>query len=415
MTRTRICVIAFKDVRRTIHVLRQVDYLSREFDLTLIGHGQADPAWRNVDFRSVPEIRGRSRVMRYGAYAAGHLYGGAYPAWYAVAPEPRAMLGHALASRADVFHANDLIALPIAVEAARRAGGKVVFHAHEYAPLEREDRLAWRILVKPAVEALLRRYTTDPAVPIAATITVCEPIAERYRDEWGLDPVLVSYNAPKPVPVPETPPNDGGRVRLIHHGFAKRDRGLDKLVEAVGLAGERFTLDFMLVEDDPGYTGELRQLAARHAPGRVNFRPPVEPGEIVRTVAAYTMGLPVIEPSTYNNLMMLPNKFFEYVQAGLALCVGPSPAMVALVERYGMGVSAPSFEPRAVAATLSALTPERIAAMRRAARAAAGVLNADIEMGKIVEMYRRLLTSANAVNKASSATRATSDSVPVHQ
>ena len=99
----------------------------------------------------------------------------------------------------------------------------------------------------------------------------------------------------------------------------------------------------------------------------------------------------VIEPTSYNNLVMLPNKFFEYVQAGLALCVGPSPAMAELVERHGLGVCAPSFEPADVAATLNRLSAPELGAMQRAARRAAAVLNADVEMAKVVALYRRLL------------------------
>jgi hypothetical protein len=203
--------------------------------------------------------------------------------------------------------------------------------------------------------------------------------------------VIVSYNAPKPAGLPAPSHQDDGRVRMVHHGYAKRGRGLHNLVRAVGLADARFTLDLMLVDDDPGYVDELRRLADRIAPGRVAFRAPVAPDRIVPTVAEYALGLCVIEPTTYNNLMMLPNKFFEYVQAGLGLCVGPSPAMVDLVERHGLGACAPSFEPADVAATLNALTPEQIAAMRARARIAAGRLNADAEMGKIVGLYRDLL------------------------
>jgi glycosyltransferase involved in cell wall biosynthesis len=104
-------------------------------------------------------------------------------------------------------------------------------------------------------------------------------------------------------------------------------------------------------------------------------------------VADYDMGLCVIQPATYNTLMMLPNKLFEYIQAGLAVCVGPSPAMVEVVQRFKVGVVAPSFKPRDVAAALDRLTVDEVQAMRSAAVHAARTLNADVEMHKIVDLY----------------------------
>jgi glycosyltransferase involved in cell wall biosynthesis len=146
----------------------------------------------------------------------------------------------------------------------------------------------------------------------------------------------------------------------------------------------------MLMNDHPGYLEELKQLASEIAPGRVFFRDPVKPSEIVRTVAEYDIGLCVITPTTYNFLMMLPNKLFEYIQAGLAVITGPSPAMREVVRAHDIGVCTPSFEPHTVAEALNQLSMEQIEQFRKAARAAASTLNADVEMAKIVAIYQEL-------------------------
>jgi glycosyltransferase involved in cell wall biosynthesis len=261
---------------------------------------------------------------------------------------------------------------------------------HEFAEEERSESI-WRLLVSPAIRYLTKRYAAGAESGVDASITVCEPIAERYRRELGLHPIVV-YNAPKrEADLPQYPATTDARVRMVHHGYAKRGRGLERLVEALALTDQRFTLDFMLMPDDRGYIDDLKDLAERLAPGRVNFRDPVPPAQIVTTVAEYDLGLCVIEPRPYNNLMMLPNKFFEYIQAGLAVCVGPSPAMVELVQRYAVGVIAPTFDPEMVAKTLNCMTAEDLLAMRHFARRAAAELNADVEMGKIKALYQHLL------------------------
>jgi glycosyltransferase involved in cell wall biosynthesis len=91
--------------------------------------------------------------------------------------------------------------------------------------------------------------------------------------------------------------------------------------------------------------------------------------------------------------MALPNKFFEFIMAGLAVAIGPSPAMAAIVNRYDLGVVADTFDPRALADRLNALTAADIDAMKHRSLAAARDLNAENEMRKLHDIYARLLAS----------------------
>lgn len=146
----------------------------------------------------------------------------------------------------------------------------------------------------------------------------------------------------------------------------------------------------MLVGDE-GYIRYLRIYADRVAPGRVTFLDPVAPDRIVSRIAPFEMGFYLLRPTNYNNSVALPNKVFDFIHAGLAVCVGPSPGMAAFVREWQCGVVAPSFEPAEVAATLNRLGVDEIRAMRRSARIAAAAINASTEMTKVVELCNRLL------------------------
>ena len=98
-------------------------------------------------------------------------------------------------------------------------------------------------------------------------------------------------------------------------------------------------------------------------------------------------------PISYNNHMALPNRFFDFMMAGLAVCVGPSPAMQQIVEQYGYGFATPSFEPSDIAVALNSQTPDRIVQMQKAAREAAKILNAENEMQKLKDYYLSLLAA----------------------
>jgi hypothetical protein len=146
----------------------------------------------------------------------------------------------------------------------------------------------------------------------------------------------------------------------------------------------------MLINNDVRYLDYLKKLANEIAPGRVVFQQPVAPEEIVQRISEYDVGFYLLEPNSYNNEVALPNKFFDFIVAGLAVCIGPSPSMAAMVSKYRFGCIAPSFNPHDVAKALNQLTLNQLLMMRQASKEAAREINAEKEMSKLVELYNRL-------------------------
>jgi len=93
----------------------------------------------------------------------------------------------------DAIRVNDWMPRPPAVEAARRNGAKIVY-AHEYGPLQFENRPLWTLKRRRLIEHVLR--TRVPAVD--AFVTVCPPLAERYSREFGTGPRAGAASPPPP-------------------------------------------------------------------------------------------------------------------------------------------------------------------------------------------------------------------------
>lgn len=389
--RKRLCIISFSPIYRDARVLRQVEYLSPHYDLVVIGYGPPVTGYENVEWQPVA-VRSNvlTRVMGLLWLILGRILPGFYDLWYWQKPHHKAALLYAEESKCDAYHANDWNTLPVAAKAARRHGAKLVLDAHEYAPLEFENRRLWLLLYSPMVKYILRKYTPG----LSASTTVAPAIAGRYRQEFGFSAEVV-LNTPKLVPV-SSKSTDPQSLSLVHHGGANTDRHLELMIETVALIERRFSLHFFLVGGTDEYMQSLRNLAERIAPGRVTFHEPVSPAEIVPRIAGYDIGFFLLEPNSYNYRMALPNKMFDFLAAGLAMCIGPSPGMAEMVRHYGFGCIAPSFKPAEVAAMLNRLTGEEIEEMRRAARDAALLFNADKEMGKLVGLYDNLLGEGSA-------------------
>jgi hypothetical protein len=98
---------------------------------------------------------------------------------------------------------------------------------------------------------------------------------------------------------------------------------------------------------------------------------------------SYDVGLYSLQPTSFNNLHALPNKFFDFVQAGLAVVIGPSPDMAALVATHDLGVVADGFDRDSVRAALAGLDPAAVDRWRANARAARPVLSAENEAARL--------------------------------
>ena len=175
---------------------------------------------------------------------------------------------------------------------------------------------------------------------------------------------------------PHAPFTEGTICTKVSH-YLERTYSPDRLqhpMRRIGPKGkglfERISWDEALDE----IAARLKALAAGNP--RIAFRDPVAPLRIVPESTHYDIGLFLLEPVNFNYEHALPNKIFEFIQARLAVAIGPSPEMARLVRRYDCGVVAPSFEPRAMAAALNALTPAEIDRLKANAHRAAKVHHA---------------------------------------
>jgi glycosyltransferase involved in cell wall biosynthesis len=279
---------------------------------------------------------------------------------------------------------NDIPALPLGLRIA--GASPVILDAHEYSPAEFEDRLLWRLRYG-------RHYThiCRTALPrVAAMTTVCEGIADQYSRQFGVRPVVVENAPPLQTLAPQPVMPD--RVRMIHHGAAIRSRKLELMIDTLKLADRRFTLDFMLVGNDTSYIDELKRRAADDP--RIRFVDPVAMPEICRATNGYDIGLFVLPPTNFNYRFALPNKLFEFIQARLAVVIGPSTEMARIVHRHGVGIVADSYDPAEVATRLNAMTIEDLVRYKAAADRAASVLCFEAVSTRLLEIIDGLLTRA---------------------
>jgi hypothetical protein len=127
-------------------------------------------------------------------------------------------------------------------------------------------------------------------------------------------------------------------IQLVHHGVGTTHRGIEQSIIALRDLPNAYRLNFHLVSG-PTYLLKVRLLAfLLGVHRRVTFHDPVPTPEIPKALNAYDLALVVIPPITENEREALPNKFFESIQARLAIVTGPNPTMARTVSELGIGI-----------------------------------------------------------------------------
>jgi len=386
--RPRVTVLSFTDQATDPRVNRQVRFLAPGHDVTAIGTG--DPNVPGVRFVGL-DLRRKSRARQ--GLAAARLLTRRFETYYWNRTDASSVLAAAAAAgfdaagpgAADLVIANDVDALGVAFRLAR--GGRVLFDAHEYAPLEFEDRLFFRVF-----ERRYREWACRTFIPrVAEMATVCNGIADKYLELAGRRPDVI-WNAPDYEDLaPALGREAEETVRMVHHGAAIPSRRIELMIRAVRRLPARFTLDLLLVGPDRAYFGALRAEAGGDP--RVRFLPPVPMRDLSRYLNAYDVGLFLLEPTNFNYRHALPNKFFEFAQARLAIAIGPSPEMAALATQHDLGVIADDFTVDGLVRALAPLDRAWIEHHKRAAHAAARELSADTTRKKLLALVARALAA----------------------
>jgi glycosyltransferase involved in cell wall biosynthesis len=291
-----------------------------------------------------------------------------------------------LHGRCGLWIANDWMMLPLAAEGARRLGGAYVYDSHEFATQEFAQRWDWRLFRQPVVKRVERRYIGGARVVTA----VSRHITEALRKAYGLTaPTTTLRNMPAYQEQPFHPV--GAEVRVLYHGVLTPDRGLEAAIDSLTGWPDGFSLTIRGPGEAAYIAGLSEQAERRGVHHRLTIEPPLPMGGLVAAAAAYDVGLLALPGHSKHNAYALPNKVYEYLMAGLALCVTDLPAMAEVVRETGAGVLCGHGGAGAIADAMQALVPDGINTMKANALAAARHLHFEADAKPVEQLYLQVL------------------------
>ena len=374
-----ICIMAISDLSWDIRVRKHIRNLKDLGDVTVVDYGPSRIGGIKEITLSFPEPLSFPKKIIYGFMMfSGHSKSRYWR-------ENRETYEVLKDKRFDLFIANNLIVLPLAIKLAEKNNAKVILDAHEYSPLEWANRFYWKFTFQKFYNYIGKKYLTK----LDHMFTVCEGIAEKYKEQFGVGSDIL-MNVPNYTKIDfKSTPLD--KIKLIHHGDAIPDRKMEVMIEMMKFLDKRYELHFMLLQNNTPYLNKLKKLAIKISPEKIFFHKPVSPDIVITKISQFDIGLYLLIPNNFNDKFALPNKFFDFIMAGLAIAIGPSWEMKKIVKKYNCGVISSDFSAKSLANKLNSLTPKKIDGYKRNSLNAAKILNADSEWQKLTNVVEDLL------------------------
>jgi glycosyltransferase involved in cell wall biosynthesis len=298
----------------------------------------------------------------------------------------------ALRTQACVYHAHDGETLPIAWLASRLRRGWLVYDAHEF-----ERGRNW---ANSNLPTLFRRLWTLPERlfihSVDLVITVSDSIADELSRIYHIDRPIIVRNCPG-----QSPPRISNRLReelaipahrpiVLYQGGVAANRGLYTLIAgAMRVPGAIV----VIVGNGPLFDPLREWVHENEWQERVYFTGLVPLDELPDYTASADVGAALIQNACLSYYYSLPNKLFEYMQAGLPVITSDFPEMRTLLQSFEFGQVVDPESPEAVARALETILGDSDVRTRMRSRtyAASKVYNWENEVEKLVRAYRRFV------------------------
>jgi glycosyltransferase involved in cell wall biosynthesis len=296
-----------------------------------------------------------------------------------------------LFKRSEIIVACDLDTLVPCYLVSRLFRKKLVYDSHEYftGQYGLEERRIRHFIWKSAERLTVPR--------IKYMITVSDSIADLYRREYGVDPVVVRNVAPdvsylRPRERSELGATDNELLMVCQGSGINPGRGGEELIRAMAMTtGVRL----LMIGSGDAIEGLRRIATESPARDRIIFLPRMPYEEMMRYTMCCDAGLSADTDTCINQRYSLPNKLFDYIAAGIPAVVSPLPEVTALVEHYGCGTVLEEVTPDAIAGEIRRLAdnPVLLHALRERSRAARQELTWEKEKLREQELIRSVIES----------------------
>lgn len=272
------------------------------------------------------------------------------PGWQKTSPYPqkiRVQVG-LVDFKPNLVVFRDCFTFKLAFNLAEEYGARTLFDVHEHAITQYSKQPGWLEFIAPTI----RDIEEDAVRKSHEIVTVGEEIrtllGEQYR-QMSKTYVVRSVSEFDEQPFrPSSYP-----LKLLYSEAISRERGLVERVNSMVSIQDHFTFTIKGPVGDSKFERRLRKRVEEvHLSQIVQLEEPCGYEEIVQHANNYDVGIFVQPNTSKHKLYTLPNKFFSYIAAGLALCVSDYPELARISKEWEFAIFVDDCSPESISAAL---------------------------------------------------------------
>lgn len=246
--------------------------------------------------------------------------------------------------KADIHYACDTDTLLANYLASKISGRKLIFDAHEIFPEVPE--LVKRKFVKKCWTII--EYLIIPR--LTYTITVCDSIAKYYHEKYGINMRVIrnmaylDNTAIKPLVLAQD------KKVILYQGALNVGRGLEWVIKCMPYLDNCV----LIIIGSGKLKYRLRAGVSKlRIKDKVQFMGKILPDELPKYTKGADIGLCLLEERGLSYYYSLPNRVFDYIQAGLPILATDFPEISKIISTYNTGVVINHYEPKYLAQVIT--------------------------------------------------------------
>jgi glycosyltransferase involved in cell wall biosynthesis len=258
---------------------------------------------------------------------------------------------------------------------------KRIYDAHELFTEMKE------VITRPAVKKMWTRIEKYAVPKFKLGYTVSESIAEEFTKRYS-----VHYKTIRNVPVMKEPNATAvaGKT-IIYAGAVNEARAFEQLIPAMKLVKNK-----LIICGDGNFMPQLKQLIKENnLTDKIELKGMLPPDELWRVIQQAAIGIAVAEKDGLNQYLALPNKFFDYIHAGLPQVTMNYPEYKKINDKYGVALLINNLYPETIAGAMNNLLNDDVIykKLKENCLKARQELNWQEEEKKLIDFYKSVFNN----------------------
>jgi glycosyltransferase involved in cell wall biosynthesis len=251
-----------------------------------------------------------------------------------------------LVTKKDILLANDLDTLLPNQMVSRLQSKKLVFDSHELFSEIPE------LVDRPFIKSIWKRLENSLIPRQQYGITVSSKIADFYNERYNVDFITIKNFPNTDVNFDSTMDNPFGKESkpiIIYQGALNVGRGLELMID-----GMEYLSDYKLILiGDGDIRNDLKKrVVEKNLQNQIEFIGKVHPKVLKKVTPFASIGISLEEDLGLNYRFAMPNKIFDYIQAGIPVLISDLPEMKIIVENFEVGEVVKSRNPKELASQI---------------------------------------------------------------